>query len=209
MKSNTITFNGKKYGPYKLVSKFYLTSDRRNFYAIAGESKDPNSSQIKNKMITSASAKTISLGDYDSPVSCFASHDNAEFGYVAFGSSGQKYVVTVSSGKTFELPLTSGFSGAWFSATGNHVLFLSQTQLYLDGQVIKTFANDEYPKACDLFVSSDGKGVTIIKDNKVSFADGDYFEYPLKIAIVNVGGKTYYKWMALENKDVVVYQKPY
>jgi len=209
MKSNTITFNGKKYGPYKLVSKFYLTSDRRNFYAIAGESKDPNSSQIKNKMITSASAKTISLGDYDSPVSCLASHDNAEFGYVAFGSSGQKYVVTVSSGKTFELPLTSGFSGAWFSATGNHVLFLSQTQLYLDGQVIKTFANDEYPKACDLFVSSDGKGVTIIKDNKVSFADGDYFEYPLKIAIVNVGGKTYYKWMALENKDVVVYQKPY
>ena len=206
VKSNTITFNGKKYGPYKLVSKFYLTPDGRNFYAIAGENKDPKSSQIQNKMITSASARTITLGDYDSPLSCFASHDNAEFGYVGFG---QKYVVTVSSGKTYEVPITSGFGGAWFSATGNHVFFLSQTQLYADGQVIKTFGHDEYPKACDLFVSSDGKGVTVIKDNKVSFADGDYFEYPLKIAIVNAAGKPYYKWLALENKEVVVYQKLY
>jgi hypothetical protein len=209
MKSNTIAFNGKKYGPYKLVSKFYLTPDGLNFYAIAGESKDPKSSQIQNKLITSASARSIILGDYDSPLLCFASHDNAEFGYVAFGSSGQKYVVKVSSGKTYEMPITSGFSGAWFSAAGNHVLFLSQTELSFDGQVIKTFANDEYPKACDLFVSSDGKGVTVIKDNKVSFADGDYFEYPLKMAIVNVAGKPYYKWLALENNEVVVYQKPY
>jgi len=210
IKSSTITFNGKKYGPYKLVQKVFLTADGRNFYAVVGESKSVNSEQMRNKMITSASSKSLVLGDNDSPMSCLASPDNSEFGYVALGlSSSQKYVIAVSSGKTYEMPFNGGLNGVWFSATGNHVVSLSQNQLYLDGQVIKTFTNDEIPNACDLFVSSDGKGVTLIKNNTVSFSDGDYFEYPLKIAIVNVGGKPYYKWMVLENKEVVVYQKPY
>jgi len=124
------------------------------------------------------------------------------------GLTSQKYVVTTSTGKTYETSFTSGFNGVWFSAMGNHVAFLSQNQLYLDGQIIKTF-NEGSPKACDLFVNSDGKGATQIKNNTISFSDGDYFEYPLKVAIVYVGGKPYYKWMALENKEVVVYQKPY
>jgi hypothetical protein len=106
------------------------------------------------------------------------------------------------------MPMTGGFAGSWYSATGNHVVFLSLNELYLDGQVIKTFANGA-PNPCDLFVSSDGKGVTLIKDKVVSFSDGDYYEYPLKIAIIYIGGKPYYKWMSLENKEVVVYQKPY
>src|SRR5277367_377505 len=82
-------------------------------------------------------------------------------------------------------------------------------QLFLDQQKIKTFDNNEYVKPCDLFISSDGKGVSVIKNNTISFADGDYFEYPLKVSIVNDGGKAYYKWLALENREVVVYQKAY
>ncbi|HEV8515938.1 MAG TPA: hypothetical protein VGQ59_21805 [Cyclobacteriaceae bacterium] len=208
IKSSSVSFNGKKYGPYKLVQKLYLTNDGKNFFAIVMEDKAGNS-QGQNKMITSVSTKVLILGDMDSPVSCFASPDNSDFGYVAMSLTGQKYVIVTSSGKTYERPLSTGFSGVWFSAIGNHVIFLSQNQLAMDGQVIKTFGNEGTPNPCDLFVSADGKGVTIIKDNKVSFADGDYFEYPMKIAIVYVGGKPYYKWMALENKEVVVYQKPY
>jgi len=207
IKSSSITFNGKKYGPYKLVQKVFLSADGKNFFAIVTE--DKSNSQGQNKMITSASPKTLILGDMDSPVSCFASPDNSDFGYVAMGLSSQKYVVVTSTGKTYDRPLNTGFSGVWFSSIGNHVIFLSQNQLSMDGQVIKTFSNEESPNPCDLFVSSDGKGVTTIKDNKVSFADGDYFEYPLKVAIVYIGGKPYYKWMALENKEVVIYQKPY
>ncbi len=208
IKSSTITFNGKKYGPFKLVQKIYLTANGQNFFAIVGESKAGNSAQVQNKMITSASVKTLLLADSDSPMACLASPDNSDFGCVVIGMSSQKYVITTSLGKTYDLPLVSGFAGAWFSATGNHVIYLSQNQLFLDGQVVKTFTN-EAPKPCDLFVSSDGKGVTQIKDNILSFSDGDYFEYPLKVSIVNLGGKPYYKWMALENKEVVVYQKPY
>src|SRR5579859_135174 len=206
-KSASIAFNDKKYGPYKQIGKFYLTPDSKNFYAIVGESKDANSPQTQNKVITSASEKVITLSDYSAAVLCFASPDNTDFGSVTYGMTGQKLLITTSSGKTFDVSVTGGFEKAWFSATGNHVLYLTQNQLYRDGQVIKTFANDAYPKPCDLFVSSDGQGVTQIKSNTVSFADGDYFEYPLKISIVNIAGKLYYKWLALENREVVIYQK--
>lgn len=209
IKSSTVSFNGKKYGPYKLVQKVFISPDGKNFFAIVGESKSANSDQMQNKVVTSVSAKTLTLGDMDSPVSCFVSPDNSDFGYVSMGLTSQKYIVATSSGKTYERPFATGFTGVWFSAVGNHVIFLSQNQLSMDGQVIKTFGNEGTPNPCDIFVSSDGKGATIIKDNKVSFADGDYFEYPMKVAIVYVGGKPYYKWMALENKEVVVYQKPY
>ncbi len=208
IKSSTITFNGKKYGPYKQVLKFDLAADGKNFYAIVGDPKDANSPQMQNKMITSASTKIMTLADFDTPMACLAAPDNSDFGYVVLGMSSQKYEIITSSGKTYSLPVSSGFGGVWYSSTGNHIVYLSQNQILIDGQVIKTFTN-ESPKPCDLFVSSDGKGVTEIKNNILSFSDGDYFEYPLKVAIVNVGGKPYYKWLALENKDVVVYQKPY
>jgi len=107
------------------------------------------------------------------------------------------------------VPLAGGFDKAWFSAIGNHVLYLSQNQLYRDGQGIKTLPMAPMLNLATCLWPPMGKGVTVIKDNTVSFADGDYFEYPLKISIVNSGGKPYYKWLALENKEVVVYQKPY
>ncbi len=82
IKSSSITFNGKQYGPFKQVMKFLLSADRKNFYAIVGESKDPNSHQLQNKMITSASAKTIPLADFDTPMACIAASDNSDFGFV-------------------------------------------------------------------------------------------------------------------------------
>jgi hypothetical protein len=205
--SSSITFNGKKYGPYKMVQKVFLTADRKNFFAVVME--DKGNSQGQNKIITSASTKIMVLGDMDSPISCFTSADNSDFGYVALGLSSQKYVIGVVSGKSYQVEMNSGFNTAWFSSIGNHVIYLTQDKLYRDGQLIKTFAEGNSANPCDLFVNADGTGVTQIKNNTISFADGDYFEYPLKVAIVYINGKPNYKWMALENKEVVVYQKPY
>jgi len=207
IKSSSISFNGKKYGPYKLVQKLYLTQDGRNFFSIVAE--DKGNSQSQNKMITSASTKTLVLGDMDSPVLGFASPDNSDFGYVALGLSTQKYVISVASGKNYQLEMTSGFNAAWFSAMGNHVIYLTNDKLYRDGQLIKTFAAGDSAYPCELFVNADGTGVTQVKDNKIFFADGDYFEYPLKVSVIYSGGKPYYKWLAFENREVVVYQKPY
>lgn len=209
IKSSSISFNGKKYGPYKMVQKLYLTQDGKNFFSIVTEEKPGNSTEGQNKMITSASAKTLLLGDFDSPTSCIASANNSDFGFVALSMTSQKYVIKVASGKTYEVPMTEGFSGAWFSNPGNHIIYLSQTKIYRDGQLVKTFNYGEYSNACDLFVGANGSSVTQIKDNKISFADGDHFEYPLKVSIIDSGGKPYYKWLAYENNEVVVYQKPY
>jgi hypothetical protein len=98
-------------------------------------------------------------------------------------------------------------SEVWFSPTGNHVMYISGKQLYRDGQVIKTF-DDFYPKPCDLFLNPDGQSLTYIH-NGISFADGDYFQYPLQVTIANVSGKPHYKWLAIEGNEAVVYQKPY
>jgi len=207
--ASTIDFNGKSYGPFKQLTKFFLTPDGKNFYAIIGEPKDGNAYLTQSKIITSASNTILTLADNCMAMSCFAAPDNSEFAYINYEMTTQKYVVVTSSGKIFEMPTGGGPGQAWYSATDNHVIYLSQNQLFLDQQKIKTFDNNEYIKPCDLFVSSDGKGVSVIKNNTISFADGDYFEYPLKVSIVNDGGKAYYKWLALENREVVVYQKAY
>jgi len=205
VKSSSIVFNGKKYGPFKQIQKFFLTQDGKNFYAIVMEE---NGKQFQNKMIASASAKTILLKEWDSPVSCFSSSDNSEFGYMAIGLTNQKRVITISSGKNYEMEMSVDVGEVWFSPSGNHVMYIIRNQFYRDGQVIKTFEDGFSPKPCDLFLSPDGQSLTLIK-NGISFADGDYFQYPLKVTVVNVGGKPYFKWLAIENNEAVVYQKPY
>lgn len=205
VKSTSIVFNGKKYGPFKQVQKFFLTPDRKNFYAITLEE---NGKLIQTKMVTSASAKSLLLKEWDSPIECIASPDNSEFGYMAIGLTSQKRVIVTSSGKTYEMDATTAPDKVWYSPTSNHLMYIIKNQLYRDGQVIKTFDDGFSPDPCHLFLSADGQSLTYIK-NGINFADGDYFQYPLKATIVYVSGKPYFKWLAIENNDVAVYQKPY
>ncbi|GHN00145.1 hypothetical protein WSM22_16340 [Cytophagales bacterium WSM2-2] len=200
--SSSINFNGKTYGPYKQISQFYLTSDKKTFYAVVQEGTQGF------KVVTSASALALTLPGLMPPLSCLASPDNSEFAVTSLNTEG-KYDIITSSGKKYPVTEMGWFGGAWYSAAGNHMLMLMKSQLYFDGHVIKTFEDGSSQEPCNLYVSNDGKGVTIVKNNTLSFSDGDYFEYPLKIAVVNSAGKSYFKWMALENQEVVIYQKPY
>ena len=205
--SSSISFNGKAFGPFKQIVQFFLTQDRRNFYAVIMNDSQ-NGMELRYKIITSASSATLTSPGMMPPMACFASLDNAEFGMFLSDNEG-KFKIMTSSGKSFEVNNAGALSGVWYSATGNHVNYLSNNQLFHDGQLIKTFDSNTITDPCNLFVSTDGKGVTMIKDNVISFADGDYFEYPLKTALVTISGKVYFKWLALENREVVVYQKPY
>jgi hypothetical protein len=211
--SSTIHFNGKNYGPYKNVSALYLTPDSKNFYAIVGDSIS-GSHQVQGKVITSTSNAILTMNANSYTSSLFVSPTNSEFGYVAIDAANQKQVISTSSGKKYEVAMgTSNVSEAWYSATGNHVVYLvgqgPGNQLFVDGKLVKTFGANEYTESCNIYVSADGNSATTIKNNIISFGDGDYFEYPLKINVVNINGKPYYKWLAYENNEVVVYQKPY
>jgi hypothetical protein len=206
VKSRTIQFNGKTYGPFSQLNQFYLTPDSKNFYAVILEIDQ--AMKYTYKIISSASSAIITIQGMMTPMQCFASTDNSEFATVVPTTEG-KYHILTSARKTTEIPEIASFKSAWYSSVGNHMLILSNNNLSYDGQVIKTFENNTSIDPCNLYVTADGKGTTVVKDNVMSFADGDRFEYPLKIALVNNGGKMYFKWLALENQEVVVYQKPY
>jgi hypothetical protein len=204
VESRTINFNGKKYGPFKMIMKLFLTADGKQFYAIVTEGTD----NVHYKTITSASAATLifaTFGTFD----VYASPDNSEFAMYTADETGQNYAIKTSSGKTYKVSEPGFFRGAWYSAIGNHILIYSKQTLTIDGKVVKTFGEFESHEPCDIFVSSDGSGIAYIQDNNLSFPDGDYFQYPLKIALINSGGKVYFKWLALEDRQIVLYQKPF
>jgi hypothetical protein len=205
VKSRTIQFNGKKYGPYSQLSQFYLSPDSKNFYAVTLEIDQ--AMNYTYKVITAASAAVILIPGMMPPMSCIASSDNSEFAAVTADNEG-KYRLLTSKGKSIDISDIGNFQGAWYSPTGGHLLMFAKNSLSYDGQVIKTFETNTSVDPCSLYVGADGKGVTFVKDNIISFADGDRFEYPLKIALVNSGGKMFFKWLALESQEVVIYQKP-
>jgi hypothetical protein len=199
--SQTINFNGKSYTVYS-VSKFYLSPDNKHFYAEVLEDKTSKESKI----ITSASPTFIKSSF---PITeLFASPDNSEFAVYRM-TLDQKYEVTTSKGKTYPASDLRTFNGAWYSPMGNHIVIYSSNDLYLDGVLVKKLEENAQIKPCDLFISPDGKEVTIKKGNMLYFNDGDFFQFPLQVALVNVGGKSYFKWLALENNELAAYQKPY
>jgi hypothetical protein len=205
VESRTITFNGKKYGPYKMIYPFYLTADGKHFYAVISESD----SQPHYKVITSASSATISTGSMAAPLSVFAAPDNSNFAIYTLAGESEAYKVITSQAKMYRIDEPGWFHQAWFTSSGNHVITYVKETLSIDGNVVKTFEPNSSYDPCDLFVRSDAKGVAVVKDNSISFPDGDYFQYPLKMALVNSLGKAYLKWLALEDRQVVVYQKPF
>ncbi len=200
---STINFNGKTFGPYKQILQFMLTPDNKHFYASISEGE----ATPKYKLITSASSATLTAPGLLPPMAILASADNSEFAVYATGD-GQNYKILSSSGKSYDVPNPGWFHSAWYTATGNHVIAYVRNELYMDGRMIKTFDENSNYEPCNLFIDSDGKNISVVKDNIISFGDGDRYEYPLKISLVNIGGKAYFKWMALENREVVVYQKP-
>ena len=203
--NSSISFKGKQYGPFKQVSQFFLTPEGKNFYAVVTEDSKGEMT-LAYRMISSASSSTLSAPGLAPPSLCFAAPDQSEFGMYVMDND-QKFVILTSSGKTYSMGQEQ-VSAVWYA--GNHVIALTTnyawTKVYRDGQLLQTF-NDGSHDPCNLFVTPDGK-ITEIKDNTISFGDGDYFQFPLKVALINSGGKTYFKWLALEDREIVVYQKP-
>jgi hypothetical protein len=205
VESRTITFNGKKYGPYKMINPFFLTADKKHFYAVISESNDkPN-----YKVITSASTASITTENMVPPLSVFAAPDHSQFAITMMGSDGSSYSVVTSAAKVYKVKEPGWLHGAWYSGSGNHIVIYEHETVSVDGNVIKTFPANSSIEACDLFVGSDGKGIAQVKDNAITFPDGDYFQYPLRMAVINSNGKSMFKWLALEDRQLVVYEKPF
>ena len=115
--SSSIHFNGKTYGPFKQITQFSLTQDRRNFYAVTMEDSQ-NGMEIRYKIVTSASSATLTSPGMTTPMACFVSPDNSEFGMFLSGNDA-KFKLITSSGKSYEVSNAGSSIAAWYSATGN------------------------------------------------------------------------------------------
>lgn len=200
-KDTYISFGGKKYGPFT-YAVFYLTSSGKHFYAIVSDQ------QSTTKVITSTSTKLINLGVGAVPMFIIATPDNTDFASVSQSSDPQKYDLVTASGKKILVPGMMGDEKVWYGP-GNQIVSIDETQIYLNGKSIKKFENAMNILPCDVFVAADGKSVTVIVENKISFADGDLYEYPLSLGVYKDGTSSFYKWLALEGNEIVLYKKPY
>ncbi|MCA4897243.1 MAG: hypothetical protein ACK514_08260 [Bacteroidota bacterium] len=196
----SINFAGKKYGPYKFID-FYLNSNNKIFCAVVGDES------YNYKVISSVSAKSIDLKQNLPASPPLISPDGTEFGQVIINPQTQQSELLSASGKKYTVSGTYGNQKVWFTL-GNHVANLSDTQLFLDGKAVKTFENAMNIEPCDVFVGTDGKSVTTIVENKILFADGDTYAYPMALGIYKEASGNFFKWLALEGKELVLYKKP-
>ncbi|MBS1556380.1 MAG: hypothetical protein JSU09_15780 [Bacteroidetes bacterium] len=196
----SINFGGKKYGPYKFID-FYLNSNNKIFCAVVGDES------YNYKVISSVSTKSIDLKQNLPASPPLISPDGTEFGQVIINPQTQQNELLTASGKKYTVSGTYGNQKAWFTL-GNHVANLSDTQLFLDGKAVKTFENAMNIEPCDVFVGADGKSVTTIVENKILFADGDTYAYPMALGIYKEASGNFFKWLALEGKELVLYKKP-
>lgn len=197
----SINFRGKKYGPYKYID-LYLNSSNSIFCAMVGDGADL-------KIISSVSAKAIELKGVTPIFAPLISPDGSEFGQIVQNSQTQQNELLTGSGKRYAVPNAATYStqSVWFT-NGNHVAYLNETQLLLDGKVVKTFENALNIEPCDVYVGTDGKSVTAIVENEILFADGDTYAYPMALGIYKEASGNFFKWLALEGKELVLYKKP-
>jgi hypothetical protein len=208
---NTITFKGKQFGPYDQIASFAFTKDKSKFWAVVVIEK-------KYNMICSDGRKLELLGFPDriivSPdgnyavIKCLGnmkSIDDAASMMVQ--GALDKVTIYAIDGKKFGPFSNEEFNnnGIWYPSTCNSYFFVIGQKLYRDGIYVKDF---ESINKCGFWTSSDGKRFVNVSYDNIVFSDGEIYPYPLRVKLITEGGKTFVKWVSLDNiTDVVLYKK--
>jgi hypothetical protein len=105
-------------------------------------------------------------------------------------------------------PYPSGeYSDAWFIPSSRLVIY-SNHEVSLDGKLL--IKSEEYISPCDMWISSNGKDYAWAGYEHIIFSEGTKSAAPLVIKHVESGGKSYLKWIALEEGEkLVLCQKPF
>jgi hypothetical protein len=209
--TGTVSFQGKKFGPYGQVLMFYLSQDEQSFYAVAlsAEMKifffDKTGRKVElinlpeEIIISPDGSKALakingSINPFD-PEAMQKMMDNPEEmnnpKINLFGIDGKKYG-----------PYTPDeFSDAWYAPSGQLVVY-SNHEVSLDGKVL--FRSDDNISPCDIWLSKSGTVYAWADYENIHFSDGLKFVAPL--AIKYIDGQL--KWISLEEgKHVVLYKK--
>jgi hypothetical protein len=212
-----ISFQGKKFGPYGQLILFNISPDEQYICAVALTSdmnivffdnfgRKVDITGMPEETIISPDGKTSfvkvkgSFNPFD-PEALQKMMDNTE------EMNNPKVFLYSIDGSKYGPFSASSFSDTWFTPTGQWIIF-ADSEIYLNGKVL--FKTDGYVSKCDIWINKTGDDYAYANYEKIIFKNGTTFTAPLVIESVNVNGKGYLKWLALENgKELVLYKKPF
>ena len=232
-----IKFNGKTYGPYKMVTAMHVPADKSWFVALTMNAEMKTtivSSDYPPQPVDGAVdhlQASISGKQYLVPVKEGEGID-PDLMKIDFSKMSQdqlikfmqeqeekkkkagppKAYIYANGGKKFGPYPTSSISGnnpAFCKTGGGNWYMVIDNALYINGMLIKKYSYDEISiNTCNVWLSADGKKYALTSYNKVLFSDGASFKNPIKLEAENKDGKTILKWISLENeKDLVSFSK--
>ena len=229
-----VKFNGKQYGPYRMISNFYVSPDKTWFVAVTintemkyamlandGVSR-PLDGTVKYLQVNASGKKylVVTVKSIDDEIA-------AEYSKIDFSKMNNDQMMAIvnkmdekkknagppemfiysNGGKKFG-PFPAGSvnsNNPSFPKTGGeNWVMIIDGDLYINGT--KTaHLDDEYGISnCDLWLSPDGKRYALSNYQKIIFSDGKEYPAPLKIDIENSGSGVVFKWISLENEKDIV-----
>lgn len=232
-----IKFNGKTYGPYKMVTEMHVSQDKSWFVALTMnlEMKSTIVSSDYPPLPLDGSASSLQVSasgkqylasvkegnDYDPELLKTDFSKMSQDQLLKFMQAQEEkkkkagppkaYVFTTGGKKFGPYPLESisPDNPAFCKTGGGNWYMVSDNTLYINGKLIKKFSYDEVSAStCNVWLSADGSKYAITSYRHLIFSDGSSYPSPVKLEADNKTGKTILRWISLENeKELVSYSK--
>ncbi len=223
-----IVFNGISYGPYTYVAAANASPDKKHFMAVAKKGENMvfvsdlmpetiiqgqpqafhwDASNSTGMVVLKTGFDMRSLDQLD--LSSMSEEEQLAY-MVKLGeeieNTKEELFVILTNGKIYG-PFESGNIGssnpAFLLSTPGHWTMSIGTKLYLDGTLVKDFA-DNYFNLSDVYFSPDGKKYAVLFYDKIVFSDGSEYMYPIMVNQCNKNSNLI-EWICFENESKIVY----
>jgi hypothetical protein len=213
----SINFQGKKIGPYGQMLFFNISKNEQYIYGIAlsvdqkliyfdNTGRKTELSGSPGQIIISPDGKKSfvrvdgTLNPFD-PASVQKMIDNP-----GESNNPKVFLCSIDGTKLGPYP-SSDYHDSWFTDEGRWIVY-NKNDIMVDGKLL--FQTTSYISPCDLWISSNGSDYAWANYENIFFKDGSKFPAPLDISYSNISGKSYLKWLTLEDgKNLVLYKKPF
>jgi hypothetical protein len=231
-----IKFKGKTYGPYKMVTDIQVAVDKSWFVALVLQngkfsvvssdgqvlpidgpaSKLKVSSNGKKFLVVSKEGDGMDVEMMSMDMSKMTEEKMMEFVKKQAEKqqkAGPPQTTIISNGGKKYGPYPSANlsdnNPAFCKTGGDNWYMIMDNALYVNGIKLKQFSTDQVSLiTCDTWISADGKRYAYTSYTNLVFSDGSVFPSPIRMDIEIKDGKTFLKWIGLENeRNLVSYTK--
>lgn len=215
--SMVIKVKDKSYGPYLAIMQFAITCDESRFAALvmkADQTVHLIHSGGKDVPIDGLPQWLLLSADGNQALAAYGKNidpskiDMNNFNIAEFTAFHVIDLDGVISGPYDPDQTPSG--NFWFCKTGGpHWYLIKGDQLLRDGKAYRKEISGY--ATCDLWINEDGRHIALVDYGQDTVTETNelwLIKYPLEIMTYQAGGKTWIKWISLENgKSLVAYKK--